>query len=63
MTLLLPPTAGDRRRSVRIEHTATPSRLEVEGGTDIFPDWDRARDDAGGPSKMRALRRGAHVPP
>ena len=47
MTLLLPPTAGDRRRIVRIEHTATPSRLEVEGGTDIFPDWDRARDDAG----------------
>lgn len=51
MTLLLPPVAGARRRSVRIEHDATPSRLEVDGGPDIFPDWDRARDDAG------ALRR------
>jgi len=50
MTLLLPPTGGGRR-SVRIEHAAMPSRLEVAGGPDVFPDWDRARDDAG------ALRR------
>lgn len=51
MTLLLPPIAGGRRRSVRIEQGDSPSRLEVDGGPDIFPDWDRARDDAG------ALRR------
>jgi hypothetical protein len=51
MAIVLPSIAGSKRRSVRVPHDATPSRLSIDGGPDIFPDWDRARDDAG------ALRR------
>lgn len=51
MTLLLPLQRGQKRRSVQIPSGQTPGRLQVEGGPDVFPDWDRTRDDAG------ALRR------
>jgi len=47
MTLLLPPQGTARRDWVRIEHDTRPSRLHTEGGRELFPDWDRARDDAG----------------
>ncbi|MCH2138958.1 MAG: hypothetical protein MK074_07915 [Phycisphaerales bacterium] len=47
MLLLLPSDGPGRRDWVRVEHDTRPARLHTNGGREVYPDWDRAHDDAG----------------
>jgi hypothetical protein len=47
MVMLLPSQSGSPRTIVRIEPSTSPPRVETSDGRALFPDWDRARDDAG----------------